>query len=80
MLFGENMSKDGLLKFFSFQTPKAIRTNNHERSLNREKSSVTYGKDVYEHYGIAQGAIAKSDIKKGGAGSNSGSGSRSVSN
>ncbi|XP_051159993.1 uncharacterized protein LOC127280779 [Leptopilina boulardi] len=63
------------------QTPKAIKSNSNERSLNREKSSVTYGKDAYEHYGIAQGAIAKSDIKRGGGGgSNSGSGSRSVSN
>lgn len=61
------------------QTPKAIKPNSHERSLNREKSNVTYGKDAYEHYGIAHGAIAKSDIKRGG-GSNSGSGSRSVSN
>lgn len=71
-----------LLNFFSpLQTPKAIKSNSNERSLNREKSSVTYGKDAYEHYGIAQGAIAKSDIKRGGGGgSNSGSGSRSVSN
>ena len=56
-----------------------MKPNNREKSSSREKSVVTYGKEHYEHYGIAQGAIAKSEMKRGG-GSNSGSGSRSVSN
>lgn len=56
-----------------------MKPNNREKSLSREKPPLTYGKDAYEHYGIAQGAIAKSEMKRAG-GSNSGSGSRSVSN
>ncbi|XP_033208630.1 putative serine/threonine-protein kinase YPL150W [Belonocnema kinseyi] len=61
------------------QTPKPMKPNYREKSSTREKPPLTYGKDAYEHYGIAQGAIAKSEIKRAG-GSNSGSGSRSVSN
>ncbi|KAG7200399.1 hypothetical protein KM043_017854 [Ampulex compressa] len=50
-------------------TPPSMKTN------SRFEETIKYGKDAYEHYGIAQGVILRTEVGRQGS-----SGSRSVSN
>ncbi|XP_066602165.1 uncharacterized protein [Prorops nasuta] len=68
----------------SRSSPKKTTPNSAPPSIkpNRrfdDQSNFAYGKDVYEHYGIAQGVIFRAESAKRSS-SNSRSGSRSVSN
>ncbi|XP_011296864.1 hormonally up-regulated neu tumor-associated kinase [Fopius arisanus] len=56
--------------------PMASSYNKKESRRHEEQGATVYGKDAYEHYGVAQGAIRQQSSRNGGS---PGSG-RSVSN
>lgn len=78
------MSAGSHLAFHSFNALKATvspihllnERNKTTRVQQDAKETMIYGKDAYEHYGIAQGPV----VNSGKRGSSSRSGSRSVSN
>ena len=69
----------GVIKSRHAHRPHNSQPTKKDKSVEREIPNVTYGKDAYEHYGIAQRAVGinRSEVPRQGS---TGSGSRSVSN
>ncbi|KAF7991345.1 hypothetical protein HCN44_002907 [Aphidius gifuensis] len=68
----------------NFTSTVVVNDDHLKNKINDNNDTTVYGKDAYEHYGVAQGTVVRSESAKrqtgGGGGGSSRSGSRSVSN